>query len=96
MREILVEKITTPDSTLIEFLIYDRQKKVLQVAYKRGKHAGKNKTYNNFPADSFDMIITSKSKGKALLRELNRYKKEENSFFSFFRNIFSSNDKIPY
>ncbi|KXX70016.1 KTSC domain-containing protein [Flammeovirga sp. SJP92] len=96
MREILVEKIITPESTLIDFLIYDRQKKTLQVTYKRGKHAGKSKVYRNFPADSFDMIITAPSKGKSLLRELKRYKQEEKSFFSFFKNIFSSGDKIPY
>ncbi|MBD0402509.1 KTSC domain-containing protein [Flammeovirga sp. EKP202] len=96
MREILVEKIITPESTLIEFLIYDRQKKSLQVAYKRGRHAGENRVYKNFPADSFDMIITAPSKGKALLRELKRYKKEENSFFSFFKKIFNPNSKVPY
>ncbi|NME70180.1 KTSC domain-containing protein [Flammeovirga aprica] len=96
MREILVEKIITPESTLIEFLIYDRQKKALQVNYKRGKHAGETRVYKNFPADSFDMIITARSKGKALLRELKRYKQEEKSFFSFFKNLFSSGDKIPY
>lgn len=96
MREILVEKINTPESTLIDFLIYDKQKNVLQVSYKRGKHTGNIRSYPNFPVDSFDMIITSHSKGKALLRELKRYKQEEKSFFSFFKNLFSSDDKIPY
>lgn len=96
MREILVEKIITPKSTLVDFLIYDKQTTLLQVAYKRGKHAGKIREYKNFPADSYDMILTSNSKGRALLRELKRYKQEEKSFFSFFKNLFSSDDKIPY
>ncbi|AZQ61027.1 KTSC domain-containing protein [Flammeovirga pectinis] len=96
MREILVEKIITTESTLVEFLIYDRQTAELQVSYKRGKHSGKIRKYKDFPADSFDMIITSKSQGRALLRELKRYKHEENSFFGFFKNLFSTDKKVPY
>ncbi|NLR89997.1 MULTISPECIES: KTSC domain-containing protein [Flammeovirga] len=96
MREILVEKIIPKKSSLIEFLIYDKQEHNLQVSYKRGKHAGKVITYKNFPQDSFDLVITSKSQGRALLRELKRYKKEQASFFSFFTNLFSNNKKVPY
>ncbi|ANQ51314.1 KTSC domain-containing protein [Flammeovirga yaeyamensis] len=96
MREVLVEKIVPKKSSLIEFLIYNKQDNILQVSYKRGKHSGKVITYRDFPADSFDMIITSESQGRTLLRELKRYKKEKDSFFKFFINLFTKNNKIPY
>jgi hypothetical protein len=96
MREILQERIKTPDSSLIDYLVYDHAKEILQVMYKRGKYEGKLKTYKKFSRTAFEQIMQSESKGRELLKILQQLKQEDKSFLNFFRNIFSGKSGEPY
>lgn len=88
MKEIIQEKIMTPKSSLIQYVIYDYHNEVLQVKYKRGKRKGQLKTYKNISTQEYEWIMSSDSQGKSLLYVLAQKKEEDKSFFSFFKNLF--------
>jgi hypothetical protein len=96
MRTVLTEKLITTESTLVEFVIFNHEKRQMKVKYLRGKHEGKVRTYNNIPPEAFKNITEAKSKGKQVLKTIAKYRQEKSSFFTSFKNWFNSNLKSPY
>lgn len=57
-----------PDSSLVETLDYDSDKKTLQVKFKRGKHKGRVRIYKEVAPEDFCKIMSSRSIGRAVLK----------------------------
>lgn len=83
-----MEKLHTPESSLIDCLIYDKSKQLLKVIYKNGKHQGKLRKYKDFPEESFNIITRAVSKGQSLLMELKRYKSEKKTLLNTLKKLF--------
>ena len=83
-----MEKIHTPESSLIDCLMYDKNQQLLQVMYKRGKHQGKLRKYKRFPEESFANITRGASKGQSLILELRRYRDEKRTLINTFKKLF--------
>ncbi|MDW7691400.1 KTSC domain-containing protein [Flammeovirgaceae bacterium SG7u.111] len=66
MRQILKEKFI-PNSSLVEYMIYDHETFKLDVKYKSGKKKGQTRRYHNITFDDFNSIISSDSAGHALI-----------------------------
>ncbi|MEH0156669.1 KTSC domain-containing protein [Limibacter armeniacum] len=94
MKEILQEKVQTPESSLIEFMVYDFDSEILQVKYKRGKRKGQVRTYKRISNKEYGWIMKSSSKGRALLTVLTQHRNEEVGVMSFFRRLLGSNADI--
>ena len=96
MRTALLERLETKDSSLIEYVVFAHREQKLTVKFIRGKHANKVKTYKGIPSEAFETIVNAKSKGKAVLKVLSRYRQESSSFFQVFKAWFNSNIRSPY
>ncbi|MCS6832766.1 MAG: KTSC domain-containing protein [Flammeovirgaceae bacterium] len=79
--EILKEKFLVK-SSLVEYLVYDYEKRTLEVKYKSGKHKGQTCVYKNFSQDHLKDILRAESVGKELLKILNK-KKESISWWGY-------------
>ncbi len=88
MREVLQEKVTITRSSLIDFVVYNYQTRVMQVKFKRGKHRDMVKEYTDVTFEDFNEIITAESPGRALLKVLKR-NKNSHSFLQKLKNFFT-------
>lgn len=80
-REIIEERININSSSLIEYVIYNRQTLLFQVKYKKGKYKGRIRLYEGITIDEYNQIIQSNSKGRMLMKVLKK-KKEENAWYN--------------
>lgn len=89
-KEVVQEKVSFENSSLIEFITYDFGTQTMQVKYKRGKHKGTLRTYEGIPKDAYEEILNAPSShGKALLKVIGRYRKKETGFWHTLRNLLS-------
>ncbi|GAB4345023.1 MAG: hypothetical protein OHK0038_25260 [Flammeovirgaceae bacterium] len=79
--EIVKEKFLVK-SSLVEYMIYDYERKTLEVMYKSGKHKGELCTYKNFSKDHLKEVLKAESVGRELMRILKR-KKETVSWWGY-------------
>lgn len=91
MKEVLLERVVPESSTLVEYMIFDAQTRLLEVKYKRGKHKGKSKRYKNFSREEFEYITDAESIGKRLLSVLKKREmdKERASLWGKLKRIFT-------
>ena len=92
MKEVLLERYSPEQSSLVEYLTFDAEKQTLEVKYKSGKHKGKIRKYKNFIKEEFDYITNGESAGKRLLAVLKRKQDEQKkaSIWGFMASIWGA------
>ena len=81
--EVIKEKFKL-DSTLVEYVIYDYQKKELDVLYKKGKHKGNTRTYKHITEVELREIVESDHPGKRLLKTIAKKKGNSSGLWGYF------------
>ncbi|GAA4821444.1 hypothetical protein [Algivirga pacifica] len=85
-QHVIKEKLDLPQSSLVEFLVYDYMTEELGVKYKRGKHKGKLRTYKQITNREYQWICGEESVGKALMKVLSEHKRHESGLWDKFRH----------
>ncbi|MEN7550857.1 KTSC domain-containing protein [Rapidithrix thailandica] len=88
MREVVSEKVTIPQSSLIDYLVYNYEKRELHVKFKRGKHKGQLRMYHGFSRSEYEGVVNAESPGRTLLKYLAQKRPKHGGFFSKLKSFF--------
>ena len=81
-KEIIREKFRVK-SSLIDYLIYDYQKKELEVRFKRGRYKGEVRSYGGVTKNELDSILTAESPGRRLLKVIAKKRGDDSGLWGY-------------